>query len=481
MSPTWQSWLSFAVAVLVVVAAVLVVSALVSLIVRAIARRREWAAILIDRTRWPFRVFLLVLGLWISVGVAFPEDEWRPAVDHLFLIGLIAAGAWLVAQGFLFLTDLGMRRYRIDVADNRLARRSRTQLQIMRRLVVVAIVVIAIGVILFTFDSVRALGASVLASAGIVSIIAGLAAQSVLGNLFAGVQLAFSDAIRVDDVVVVEGEWGRIEEITLNYVVVGLWDERRLVLPCTYFTTKPFQNWTRTTSQLLGSVEFDLDWRVSPGAMREHLDAILARTDLWDGRAKVLQVTDAVGGFVRVRVLVTAVDAPTLFDLRCYVREELVHWVQRSQPDAEPAQRVLVRGGAGAGGAGAGAAEAGAAEAGVADSGEAGAGEAARATGAGPGRADASGRRRPQDGSSEVDAGGEERHGDGDRSGLFTGTPEAEERAQQFTQAVPIVRPPDDGGPAGGESAGDGPARDGLAGDRPARDGVAGERGDDGR
>ncbi|QEO14779.1 mechanosensitive ion channel family protein [Agromyces intestinalis] len=472
MSPTWQSWLSFAVAVLVVVAAVFVVSALVSLIVRAIARRREWAAILIDRTRWPFRVFLLVLGLWISVGVAFPEDEWRPAVDHLFLIGLIAAGAWLVAQGFLFLTDLGMRRYRIDVADNRLARRSRTQLQIMRRLVVVAIVVIAIGVILFTFDSVRALGASVLASAGIVSIIAGLAAQSVLGNLFAGVQLAFSDAIRVDDVVVVEGEWGRIEEITLNYVVVGLWDERRLVLPCTYFTTKPFQNWTRTTSQLLGSVEFDLDWRVSPGAMREHLDAILARTDLWDGRAKVLQVTDAVGGFVRVRVLVTAVDAPTLFDLRCYVREELVHWVQRSQPDAEPAQRVLVRGGAGAGGAApGGAAPGGAAPGGAADSGEAGAGEVARAAGAGPGRADASGRRRPQDGTSEVDAGGEERHGDGDRSGLFTGTPEAEERAQQFTQAVPIVRPPDAGGPAGDEPADNGPAGDGPVG----------EHGDDGR
>ncbi|WP_395245329.1 mechanosensitive ion channel domain-containing protein [Agromyces sp. MMS24-K17] len=405
MSTIWQSWFSFAVAVLVVVAAVFVVSAVVSLIVRAIARHREWAAILIDRVRWPFRVFLLVAGLWMAVAVAFPEQEWRAEVDHAFLIALIVAGAWLVAQGFLFLTDLGMRRYRVDVADNRLARRARTQLQIVRRLVVVVIVILAFGIILFTFDAVRALGASVLASAGIVSIVAGLAAQSVLGNLFAGVQLAFSDAIRVDDVVIVEGEWGRIEEITLNYVVVGLWDDRRLVLPCTYFTTKPFQNWTRTSSQLLGSVELDLDWRVSPAAMREHLDAILERTELWDGRAKVLQVTDAVGGFVRVRILVTAVDAPTLFDLRCFVREEMVHWIQRVQPDAQPAQRVLLAAGAG----------------------PVGSPEAETAV---------------PEGARGGARGARDRHeaGDGDRSGLFTGTPEAEERAQQFTQAIPIVR-----------------------------------------
>ena len=399
MSPTWQSWSAFVIAVLVVVVAVLIISAIASAIVRAIARRRDWAHILIRRVRWPFRTMLLVIGLWIAVAVVFAQQDWRPTVDHALLIAVIAAGGWLVCQVFLLLTDLGMQRYRVDVADNRLARRARTQLAVVRRLVVVVVVVVAVGVILFTFDSVRALGASVLASAGIISIVAGLAAQSVLANLFAGIQLAFSDAIRVDDVVVVEGEWGRIEEITLNYVVVGLWDDRRLVLPCTYFTSQPFQNWTRTTSQLLGSVELDLDWRVSPAAMRDHLDAVLERTDLWDGRAKVLQVTDAIGGLVRVRILVTAIDAPTLFDLRCYVREEMVHWIQQTQPEAEPAQRLLLERG----------------------------GETARTDAAvKPASTPA-----PDHGA-----------GDGDRSGLFTGTPQAEERAAQFTQAIPVVHLP---------------------------------------
>jgi small-conductance mechanosensitive channel len=389
MSLTWQSWLGFALAVVLVVGVVALISALTSLAVRLLAGGREWAAILVRRIRWPYRTVLLVGGLWIAVAGTFPAAEWREAVDHVFVIVLIVAGAWLLSQAFLFLTDLGMRRYRIDVADNRLARRARTQLQVVRRLIVVIVVIVAIGVILFTFDSVRALGASLLASAGIASIVAGLAAQSVLANLFAGLQLAFSDAIRVDDVVVVEGEWGRIEEITLNYVVVGLWDDRRLVLPCTHFTANPFENWTRTTSELLGSVELDLDWRVSPAAMREHLDAVLERTELWDGRTKVLQVTDAVGGLVRVRVLVTAVDAPTLFDLRCYVREELVHWVQRTQPDAEPAQRVIIR----------------------------------------------------EETTSTPRRNARSQAGDGERSGLFTGTPQAEERAAPFTQAIAVVPP----------------------------------------
>lgn len=420
MTPSWQSWLMLGISLVAVVVAVVAVSALASLIVRVAARGREWGGILVRRGRWPFRTVIAIVGLWIAIAISFPAADWKPEADHAFLIAVIGAGAWLVCQLFLFLTDLGMRRYRVDVADNRLARRARTQLAIVRRLVVVVVIVIAVGVILFTFESVRALGASVLASAGIASIVAGLAAQSVLANLFAGIQLAFSDAIRVDDVVVVEGEWGKIEEITLNYVVVGLWDDRRLVLPCTYFTSTPFQNWTRTTSQLLGSVELDLDWRVSPGAMRDELDRILERTELWDGRAKVLQVTDAVGGLVRVRVLVTAVDAPTLFDLRCYVREELVHWVQQTHPEAEPAQRVLV--------------------------------DESR------GRADAS---VPSRGVTEVDRDerlvpGDGEHveeaalvpsvpteGDGGRSGLFTGTPEAEARALQFTQAIPIVRPDD--------------------------------------
>jgi hypothetical protein len=152
--------------------------------------------------------------------------------------------------------------------------------------------------------------------------------------------IAFSDMLRIDDAVIVEEEWGWVEEITLTYVVVRLWDDRRLMLPSTYFTQNPFENWTRHASELLGSVELDVDWRVDTQAMRAALDRILADTELWDGRVKVLQVTDAVAGFVRVRVLVTARDAPTLFDLRCHVREQLVAWLQRHDEDALPRTRT---------------------------------------------------------------------------------------------------------------------------------------------
>jgi hypothetical protein len=308
-----------------------------------VSRRRTWRELLAAHARVPFRLFLLVVLLWIAVSLTLPpdaSDAWRSGLHHAFLILAIATGTWLAAALVVFVEDLGLARYRLDVPDNRLARRVRTQVLILRRLTIVAAVVIGLSAILLTFPALQAAGASLLASAGIIGIIAGVAAQSSLANLFAGVQLAFSDAIRIDDVVVVEEQWGTIEEITLTYVVVHIWDDRRLVLPCTYFTTKPFENWTRQHSELLGSVEFDLDWRVSPGGMRAELNRILASTDLWDGRTGVLQVTDAVAGWVRVRVLVTAKDAPTLFDLRCHIRERLIDWMQRYSPASLPRVRI---------------------------------------------------------------------------------------------------------------------------------------------
>jgi small-conductance mechanosensitive channel len=321
-----------------------VVALVLHLVLRAIARRERWAGVLSRRTKHPFRTALLVVLLWIAFTSSIPRNPdaypWRDEVAHAFLIVTIATGCWLACQVAIFLEDLGLHRFRIDVPDNRQARRIRTQVLIIRRLTVAVLVIIAVGAILLTFDGVEAAGASVLASAGLISVVAGLAAQSTLGNVFAGMQLAFSGSIRVDDVVVVEQQWGRIEEITLTYVVVHLWDDRRFVLPSTYFTSTPFENWTRTGSELLGAVEFDLDWRVSPADMRAELDRILDTSTIWDRRVKVLQVTDAVGGLVRVRILVTAPDAGGLFDLRCYVREEMVEWIQRTHPDALPVQRV---------------------------------------------------------------------------------------------------------------------------------------------
>jgi small-conductance mechanosensitive channel len=328
------------VTVLAAVAAALVVTSVVALVVRLVARRHEWAARLVRRARRPFRVLLVVVAAWIALRSSMAPGEVRDGVDHLLHVVTIVDAAWLVCALAIFFEDLGLSRYRVDVADNRVARRVRTQVLIIRRLTVVAIVVVAIGAVLLTFPGAQAAGASVLASAGLVSIVAGLAAQSTLANVFAGMQLAFSDAIRVDDVVIVETEWGRVEEITLTYVVVHIWDDRRMVLPSTYFTTTPFQNWTRTKSELLGAVELDLDWRATPASMRAELDRVLAGTDLWDGRVAVLQVTDAVGGYVRIRVLVSAVDAPTLFDLRCLVRERLVAFLHEHSPQSLPRTRV---------------------------------------------------------------------------------------------------------------------------------------------
>ncbi len=322
------------------------VAALVThLVFRSVARRERWASVLSRRTKHPFRAVLLVAMLWTAFATSVPDTDafpWRDVVSHVFLIAVIGTGCWLACEIAIFLESLGLHRYRTDVPDNRVARRVKTQVLVLRRLTVAVLVVIAVGAILLTFPGVEAAGASVLASAGLISVIAGLAAQSTLGNVFAGMQLAFSGSIRVDDVVVVEQQWGRIEEITLTYVVVHLWDDRRFVLPSTYFTSTPFENWTRTNSELLGAVEFDLDWRVRPGDMRAELERILDRTELWDRRTQVLQVTDALQGFVHVRVLVTAHDAPSLFDLRCYVREELVAWIQRTHPDAQPVQRVMM-------------------------------------------------------------------------------------------------------------------------------------------
>lgn len=318
---------------------------LVKLLVRTLATKSVIAGDLARRARHPLRAVLVVIAVWIALRVSIPAATWRDsdwlgAVQHVLLIALIGTGTWLVGSLAFVIEDAALSRYRVDVRDNRHARRVRTQIQLLRRITVAALVVIAVAAVLLTFPGVSAFGASLLASAGVLSIVAGLAAQSSLANVFAGLQLAFTDAIRVDDVVIVEEEWGRIEEITLTYVVVHVWDDRRLILPSTYFTQTPFENWTRRAAELLGTVELDVDWQVPVDGMRAELNRLLADTDLWDHRVGILQVTDAVNGMVRLRALASAVDAPTLFDLRCYLREGLVAWLQAHAPEGLPRTRL---------------------------------------------------------------------------------------------------------------------------------------------
>ncbi len=318
-----------------------VLATVVSVVVRMLGRRNTFVRDLSLRMRRPMRAVLMVVAVWLAVRFsAHAGEPWFPVVEHALLIATIVAIAWLVGAAAFVAEDRVLDRYGGDHVDDRHARRVRTQVTMVRRVTVAVLVVCAIAAVLLTFPSARLAGASLLASAGLVSVVAGLAAQSTLGNTFAGMQIAFTDAIRVDDVVVLDGEFGRIEEITLTYVVVHVWDDRRLILPCTYFTTTPFENWTRRAADLLGTVEIDLDFRVPFAGLRAELDRLLESTPLWDRRTGVLQVTDAVGGLVRVRALVSAPDAPTLWDLRCYVREGLVEWLQREAPGALPRTRL---------------------------------------------------------------------------------------------------------------------------------------------
>jgi small-conductance mechanosensitive channel len=335
---------AFPVAAVAAVLAALAITAIVAFAFRIVGKRKAWARVLVQLTRVPFRITILIGALWLAVaGYLDVPADWDAMVGFIFRATFISSATWLLCALLYYAEEMAANRYRIDVRDNRVARRVRTQLRMLRRIGIVILIVCAIGTVLLSIPGAASVGASLFASAGLLSVVAGLAAQSTLANIFAGMQLAFNNALRVDDVVIVEGEWGKIEEITLTYIVVHIWDDRRMVLPSTYFTTTPFQNWTRHNSELLGQIDFDLDWRVNPAAMREELNRVVAQTDLWDGRAVVLQVTDAVGGFVRVRVLVTAQDAPTLFDLRCFVRENLIDWVNAENPEALPLNRVEVR------------------------------------------------------------------------------------------------------------------------------------------
>ncbi|MEH0841533.1 mechanosensitive ion channel domain-containing protein [Micromonospora sp. CPCC 205711] len=314
-------------------------------VVRRLGRRSLLMTELTDHTHRPFQAAATIIAVQFAVrlttGYAVGAG-WRQVALHTLVLGVVAAVAWLVASLLVVVEDTALARFRVDVPNNRHARRVRTQVVLLRRLTIAVIVILAIGVSLMTFPAVRGIGAGVLTSAGVVGVVAALAAQSLLGNVIAGLQLAFSDAVRLDDVVVVEGEWGRIEELTLSYVVVQIWDDRRLILPTSYFTSTPFQNWTRTEAAVLGTAELDVDWAVPVQAMREELRRLVESTDLWDGRVCVLQVTDATGGLVKVRALVSAADAGSLWDLRCLVREHLVGWIRDQRPTALPRSRTEI-------------------------------------------------------------------------------------------------------------------------------------------
>jgi small-conductance mechanosensitive channel len=293
-----------------------------------------------EQCRGPWRATLVAVGELAAVGGAgLPADVEEP-LHHALVIATIATVSWLVAAVVFLVEDAVLQRVRVDVRDNRRARRVRTQLSVLRRLTAVVITVIAAAAVLMTFDTMRTYGASVLASAGLAGVVAGLAAQTTLSNVFAGLQLVFTDALRYDDIVVVEGEWGRIEELTLTYVVVHLWDERRLVLPATYFTTTPFENWTRSESRVIAAVELPLDPTAPVAALRAKTQELVEANPLWDRREWVLQVTGSTEFTMLVRITASAADASSAWDLKCDLREQVLAWLQAEHPGALPRVRT---------------------------------------------------------------------------------------------------------------------------------------------
>lgn len=340
----WNSWIGTLIAIAIALLANLLVAVIVKVIVAGAQEHSRWTRALVVKLHPRIQLLVLVVALWTAAGLTLPGTfDWWPTAARVLFIATVLAGAWLLAGLASFGIERLLTRYSVEGGDSvPQIRRMRTQLQVIRRLANVLISVIAVGIVLFSFPEVRAVGTSVLASAGIVSIIAGLAAQSTLGNLIAGIQLVFSDAIRVGDVVVVEGELGTVGEITLSYVVVYVWDERRLILPCTYFTSQPFESWTRNSAKIMGTVYMDVDWRVPVKAVRARFEQFLEGNELWDGRAGSLLVTDAQGGYVNIRFLVSAQDSDRVWSLRCQLREEMVTWLQEEHPDALPVTRVML-------------------------------------------------------------------------------------------------------------------------------------------
>jgi small-conductance mechanosensitive channel len=304
--------------------------------------RSPWVRSALDHVHKPARILLPLF----MVNLVLPAIELpsRPLalLTHTTSLLFVAAIAYLLVRLIYLLRDFMLSFYDINARDNLSARKVYTQIQVMEKILLAVVIVATIAFMLMTFDKVRQIGVSILASAGIAGIILGLAAQKSIGTLLAGLQIALTQPIRIDDVVIVEGEWGKVEDITLTYVVVRIWDLRRLVVPMTYFIEKPFQNWTRSSSDILGTVFLYTDYSIPVEAVRAEMDRIVRASDLWDGKVCGLQVTDCKPDTLELRLLISAGDAGTAWDLRCLLREKIVDFVQRNYPESLPRVRASV-------------------------------------------------------------------------------------------------------------------------------------------
>jgi small-conductance mechanosensitive channel len=289
-------------------------------------------------------VILLLLIFYVPIlnrlGLG---DAWATEtilkVKYIISLGVFS---WIIIEVIHLLKKRLLDRYDLQSEDNLKSRKLHTQFNILERVIIFIIIVITIGLMLISIESIKEIGVGIFASAGVVGIIVGLSAQKMVGGVLAGIQIAISQPFRIDDAVVVEGEWGWIEEIKLTYVVVRIWDKRRLVLPTSYFLEKPFQNWTRTTADILGTVFLFTDYNISVDILREELTRLLNNTDLWDKKVNVIQVTDSKQNYMELRILVSASSSPRAWDLRVYIREKMIEFIQKNYPESLPKTRINI-------------------------------------------------------------------------------------------------------------------------------------------
>ncbi|MEV8564222.1 mechanosensitive ion channel domain-containing protein [Streptomyces sp. NPDC051322] len=306
---------------------------------RADARHREtplWG--MLRRCGFPLQVMLcvaLLRGSYDQLRIAWLQEH-QVGIGRLLTLILIGSAAWLLVHIAAAIVNSSYARYAASTRDPARVRRVRTQVTLIQRVVSAIVGTVAVAAMLLTFPAMRAAGTSLLASAGLLGIVAGVAAQSTLGNLFAGLQIAFGDMVRIGDTVVVDGEWGTVEEITLTFLAVRTWDERRITMPVSYFTSKPFENWSRGGAEMTGTVYLQLDHSAPVPQMRDKLRDILRECPAWDGRNWSLAVTDSTPSTVEVRAVITAKNADDIWTVRCAVREQLIAWLCDRHPYALP-------------------------------------------------------------------------------------------------------------------------------------------------
>jgi len=290
-------------------------------------------------------IFFTIIFIVIKPMLGIFTDHAKGVLSILYNQSyiLVTIGiSWFLIVLIRTLKTSYLKKIDISKEDNLASRKVYTQINLLEKVIVFVIILFAIGIVLLSIDSIRKIGIGLFASAGLAGIIIGLSAQKIVGSLLAGIQIAITQPFRIDDAVFVENEWGWIEEINLTYVVVRIWDKRRLVLPSTYFLEKPFQNWTRTSAEIIGSVFIYTDYTISFQAMRDELSRLLNESELWDKNVNVLQVTDSKESTLEIRILVSAKNSPTAWDLRVYIREKMVEFIQKNYPESLPRTRLAL-------------------------------------------------------------------------------------------------------------------------------------------